>query len=69
LKLVKIAVGLKPHELVKVIQDQAKSIDELKSKVADLEVLKAEVSALRESVNRTASKNNKRGGQVAAKRK
>ncbi len=50
-KLVKIAVGLKPHEMVAVIQDQAQQIARLETKAAGIERLKAEIAQIRATIN------------------
>jgi hypothetical protein len=59
-KLVKIAVGLKPHEMVKVIQDQEKEIAALEAKLSDLAPLKAEIAKIGSSVAHTAKFSKKR---------
>lgn len=50
-KFVKIAVGLKPHEMVKVIQDQAQEITRLETKAAGIERLKEEIAQIKATIN------------------
>ncbi len=50
-KFVKIAVGLKPDEMVKVIQDQAQQLSQLQEKVAELDILQKEVDEIKASMN------------------
>ena len=49
--MVKIAVGLKPHEMVKVIQDQAQKIEDLQEKVLEIDELKAEVAQIKSQMH------------------
>jgi hypothetical protein len=60
IKLVKIAVGLKPHEMVKVIQDQEKQIGQLESTLSELDSLKAELDAIKTSLAQPAKLSKKR---------
>ena len=46
-KMIKIAVGLKTQEKVKVIQDQAHQIEYLKEKDSEIDELKAEVAQIK----------------------
>jgi len=46
-KFVKIAVGLKPHEMVSVIKDHSKRIQNMKSKAAEIDQLAAEFSEIK----------------------
>lgn len=52
-KFVKIAVGLKPDEMVKVIQDQAQKLSQLSAKVAELDALQKMVDNIKDSLNPT----------------
>lgn len=54
-KFVKIAVGLKPDEMVKVIQDQAEQLSQLSAKVAELDLLQKEVDEIKASMNTSHS--------------
>jgi hypothetical protein len=47
---VKIAVGLKSGEMVKVIQDQQQEIDQLEAKLSGIDQLKAKIAVLKSSV-------------------
>ena len=50
-KIIKIAVGLKPHEMAKVMKEQAQEIAQLKEKVLEIDVLKAEVAQIHSQLN------------------
>jgi hypothetical protein len=50
-KIIKIAVGLKPHEMAKVMKDQAQEIDQLKAKVLEIDQLKNEVAQIKSEIN------------------
>ena len=49
-KLVKIAVGLRPTETVKVIQDQEKEIAALENKLSGIDKVKAEIAGIKSSL-------------------
>lgn len=50
-KMVKIAVGLKPHEMVKIIQDQALEIENLKPQINEIDDLLSEAAQIKSSLN------------------
>lgn len=66
-KLVKIAVGLKPHEMIKVIQDQAQEITRLETKAAGIEHLKAEIAEIKATItsSQTAKYSKKKAKHTA----
>ena len=49
-RYVKIAVGLKPHEMVTIIQKQQAQIENLQEKVNEIELLKQEMAEIKEAV-------------------
>ncbi|MFI5264668.1 MAG: hypothetical protein ACHQM6_09145, partial [Candidatus Kapaibacterium sp.] len=50
-KMVKIAVGLKPHEMVKIIQDEALEIENLKPQINEIDDLLSEAAQIKSSMN------------------
>jgi len=44
---------LKPHEMVKVIQDEAQEIKRLEAKLATIDHLRAEISEIKAKINTT----------------
>lgn len=50
-KFVKIAVGLKPHEMVSVIKDHSQRIKSLQAKTLEIDQLASEVADLKSSLN------------------
>ncbi len=50
-KFVKIAVGLKPHEMVSVIKDHSQRIRSLQAKTLEIDQLASEVNDLKSSLN------------------
>jgi translation elongation factor EF-1beta len=60
-KFVNIAVGLKPHEMVKVIQDQQKELDDLKAQIAEI---RSEITSVH--VTSHSKKSAKRSKELSA---
>jgi uncharacterized small protein (DUF1192 family) len=70
-KFVKIAVGLKSNEMVKVIQDQQNEIGQLETKLSGIDKLKAKIAALQSSVKtaktvKAAKKKTKRSTELSS---
>lgn len=54
--LAKVAVGLKPTEMIHVIQKQQAQIENLQEKISEIELLKQEMAELKEAVAASTSK-------------
>jgi hypothetical protein len=66
-KFVKVAVGLKPHEMTKVIKDQSQKLDELTAKAEEIAPMAADVAALKASLTTAqTAKYAKKKSKVAA---